>query len=437
MFKESIHLELKKEYVKDILKTVIAFANTSGGKIYIGIDDDGKVLGVQKLDTDILKLSNSIRDSIKPDITLFTSILVEKIDGKDVIVVDVQKGVSSPYYLTDKGIRPSGVYVRQGASSVPATDVAILKMIRDTDGDNFEELRSLNQNLDFDFLKKEFEDANIKLEHSQMRTFNIIDEDGLYTNLGLLLSEQCPHTIKAAVFEGSTKEIFKDRFEFSGSLLKQMKDVYSFLNRNNRTNSEITGLKRTDTREYPEIALREALLNSIVHKEYSYSSSTLISVFDDKIEIVTIGGLTIGGLTKGLSEDDIMLGVSILRNKNLANIFYRLKLIEAYGTGIPKIIESYNEYNVKPKIEISSNAFKITLPNTLKEKSSSKLEKNLSDKEYLIVNMLKENEYIKRTDIEKNLSISSSMAIKLLRNMVENSIIEKLGKGKNVIYRLK
>lgn len=432
MFKESIHLELKKEYVKDILKTVIAFANTSGGKIYIGIDDDGKVLGVQKLDTDILKLSNSIRDSIKPDITLFTSILVEKIDGKDVIVVDVQKGASSPYYLTDKGIRPSGVYVRQGASSVPATDSAILKMIRDTDGDNFEELRSLNQNLDFDFLKKEFEDANIKLEHSQMRTFNIIDEDGLYTNLGLLLSEQCPHTIKAAVFEGSTKEIFKDRFEFSGSLLKQMKDVYSFLNRYNRTNSEITGLKRTDTREYPEIALREALLNSIVHKEYSYSSSTLISVFDDKIEIVTIGGLT-----KGLSEDDIMLGVSILRNRNLTNIFYRLKLIEAYGTGIPKIIESYNEYNVKPKIEISSNAFKITLPNTLKEKSISKLEKNLSDKEYLIVNMLKENEYIKRTDIEKNLSISSSMAIKLLRNMVDNSIIEKLGKGKNVIYRLK
>lgn len=432
MFKESIHLELKKEYVKDILKTVIAFANTSGGKIYIGIDDDGKVLGVQKLDTDILKLSNSIRDSIKPDITLFTSILVEKIDGKDVIVVDVQKGASSPYYLTDKGIRPSGVYVRQGASSVPATDSSILKMIRDTDGDNFEELRSLNQNLDFVFLKKEFEDANIKLEHSQMRTFNIIDEDGLYTNLGLLLSEQCPHTIKAAVFEGSTKEIFKDRFEFSGSLLKQMKDVYSFLNRYNRTNSEITGLKRTDTREYPEIAIREALLNSIVHKEYSYSSSTLISVFDDKIEIVTIGGLT-----KGLSEDDIMLGVSILRNRNLANIFYRLKLIEAYGTGIPKIIESYNEYNVKPKIEISSNAFKITLPNTLKEKSISKLEKNLNDKEYLIVNMLKENEYIKRTDIEKNLSISSSMAIKLLRNMVDNSIIEKLGKGKNVIYRLK
>ena len=432
MFKESIHLELKKEYVKDILKTVIAFANTSGGKIYIGIDDDGKVLGVQRLDTDILKLSNSIRDSIKPDITLFTSILVEKIDSKDVIVVDVQKGASSPYYLTDKGIRPSGVYVRQGASSVPATDAAILKMIRDTDGDNFEELRSLNQNLDFDFLKKEFEDANIKLEHSQMRTFNIIDEDGLYTNLGLLLSEQCPHTIKAAVFEGSTKEIFKDRFEFSGSLLKQMKDVYSFLNRYNRTNSEITGLKRTDTREYPEIAIREALLNSIVHKEYSYSSSTLISVFDDKIEIVTIGGLT-----KGLSEDDIMLGVSILRNRNLANIFYRLKLIEAYGTGIPKIIESYNEYNVKPKIEISSNAFKITLPNTLTDNSSSKLEKNLSDKEYLIVNMLKENEYIKRTDIEKNLSISSSMAIKLLRNMVDNSIIEKLGKGKNVIYRLK
>lgn len=324
MLKENMHIELKKKYTKDILKTVVAFANTSGGKIYIGIDDNSKILGVKDIDSDILKLSNSIRDAIKPDVTIFTSISIEKIDGKDILVVDVQKSV---------------------ISSVPVTEAVIFKMIRDTDGENFEDLRSINQILEFNSLIEEFEQANIKLGKSQMRTFNIIDKDGLYTNLGLLLSEECPYTMKAAIFEENTKEVFKDRFEFSGSLIKQMKEVYSFLNRNNRTQSQIKGLTRIDTREYPEIAIREALFNSIVHKDYAYSSSTLISIFDDNIEIVTIGCLV-----KGLSEDDILLGVSILRNINLANIFYRLNLIEAYGTGIPKIIESYDEYKVKPKI---------------------------------------------------------------------------------------
>ena len=235
MLKENMHIELKKKYTKDILKTVVAFANTSGGKIYIGIDDNSKILGVKDIDSDILKLSNSIRDAIKPDVTIFTSISIEKIDGKDILVVDVQKSV---------------------ISSVPVTEAVIFKMIRDTDGENFEDLRSINQILEFNSLIEEFEQANIKLGKSQMRTFNIIDKDGLYTNLGLLLSEECPYTMKATIFEGNTKEVFKDRFEFSGSLIKQMKEVYSFLNRNNRTQSQIKGLTRIDTREYPEIAIR-------------------------------------------------------------------------------------------------------------------------------------------------------------------------------------
>ena len=106
--------------------------------------------------------------------------------------------------LTVKAIRPEGVYVRQGASSVPATETAILKMIKETDGENYEEIRSLNQELTFDALKKEFKDANVKLEKIQMKTLHIVGEDGLYSNLGLLVSEQCVHTVKLAVFEGIT-----------------------------------------------------------------------------------------------------------------------------------------------------------------------------------------------------------------------------------------
>lgn len=432
MIKEGLNVEYKREYVDDIKKTVIAFANTNGGKLYIGIEDSGNVIGVSDSDAIMLKLTNAIRDSIKPDITLFSTCEIEIIDGKTVIVLLVQKGTACPYYLANKGIRPEGVYVRQGASSVPATETAILKMIKETDGENYEEIRSMNQELSFNTLQDEFINANIKLEEAQMKTLHIIGEDGLYSNLGLLLSEQCVHTIKLAVFEGTSKEIFKDRYEFSGSLLKQLREVYSLLDRYNRTRAEFDGLTRIDIREYPTTAVREVLLNSIVHIDYSFSESTLISVFDDRIEVITIGGLI-----KGISKDDILLGVSILRNKNLADVFYRLKLIEAYGTGIPKMLESYERYSIKPIIEISNNAFKITLPNTIFSKIATKQEVFFNESEQRILDMFTIKDTIKRKDIEKALSISQPMAVKLLKSLLNKSAIEKLGSGKKVRYKLK
>jgi ATP-dependent DNA helicase RecG len=431
MFVEGINIELKEKYIDDIKKTIVAFGNTSGGKIYIGITDDGKVKGIENYDDVILKLSNSIRDSIKPDITLFTKCYVETIDEKKVVIVDVQKGSSSPYYIAAKGIRPQGVYVRQAASSVPATETMIIKMIKDTDGNKYEEIRSLNQELTFESLEKEFKEARLPIEESQKKTMSIIGHDGLFTNLAYILSDQCTHTIKVAVYEGFTKSVFKDRFEFDGSIIKQLHDTYDFINRYNRTRSEFNGLKRLDIKEYPEIAIREALLNAIVHRDYSYSGSILISIFDDKIELVTIGGLV-----TGFTKEDILLGVSVLRNKNLGNVFYRLKLIEAYGTGIQKIFESYNGYSQEPKLEITDNAFKITLPSTLVNQNVVKETREiyLKDSEVIILKMFDENRFLVRKNIEERLEISQAMAVKLLRGLLEKSLIEKVGQGKNTRY---
>jgi len=427
-----LNIEFKRQYTKDIIKTVIAFANTSGGKLYIGVGDDSQIVGIENSDAVILMITNSIRDSIKPDVTLFTTVELEGNESKKIIIIEVQKGTSVPYYLCEKGLRPAGVFVRQGASTVPATDAAILKMIKSSDGENFEELRSLNQTLEFNSLKKEFREATIKLEEAQMKTLKIIDEDGLFTNLGLLLSEQCQHTIKVAVFEGKNKEIFKDRYEFSGSVMKQMNEVYAFLDRYNRTRSEIKGLVRIDKRDYPEVAVRETLLNAIVHKDYSFSGSTLISIFDDRIEF-----LTIGGLVRGINEDDILLGVSISRNKNLARVFYLLKWIEAYGTGIPKIIESYEKHSEKPKVEISTNAFKVTLPNLSFSYQTEQERIYLNVNEEKIVYLLKNSDRIRRSDVEEALPISQPMAVKLLKNLLDKSIIVRQGQGKNVTYVLK
>lgn len=433
MLSESNTIELKREYTNDINRTVIAFANSDGGKIYIGVEDDGSVRGITGIDEVLLKVTNSIRDSIRPDVTLFTETNVEQMDGKSILVITIQRGTTRPYYLSGRGIRPEGVFVRQGASTVPATETAILNMIKETSGDSYENARSLNQELTFHETAAYFAKKAIDFEDAQRRTLRLIGEDGMYTNLALLLSDQSSHTIKLAVFEGDRKAVFKERREFSGSLLHQLEEAYAFIDRFNSTRAEFKGLDRIDMRDYPSEAIRESLLNAVVHRDYSFSASTLISIFDDRMELVTVGGLA-----KGISLDDIMLGVSILRNQHLANIFYRLKLIEAYGTGIAKIMEAYDDYAVKPQIEVTDNAFKITLPNT-NRKSSAFIARHalaLSERERLVLSLFHEKESFVRKEVQEVTGVSQSTAVLLTREMVEKGLLKKVGAGRMVKYLL-
>jgi len=424
---ENITYEFKREYIPGINKSVVAFANTNGGTLFIGVADDGSIVGVQDVDSTMLAVSNSIRDTIKPDVTLFVDYQTEEMDGKTIIKIIVQKGTASPYYIAGKGIRPEGVYIRQGASSVPATETAILRMIKDTDGEKYEDVRTLNQDLTFLEAAKEFETRKVPFGPGQQKTLGIMNADGIYTNLGLLLSDQCVHTVKLAVFQGSVKAVFKNRHEFTGSILKQLNDIYAYIDRYNSIRSEINGLYRTDMRDYPIEAIREALLNALIHRDYSFRDSILISIFDDRIEFVSIGGLV-----KGISFDDMMLGVSAVRNRNLANIFYRLMLIEAYGTGVPKIIQSYDDFISKPHIEVTDNAFKITLPNTNVGIEMS----TLTDNERLVLELFKNRQYIVRKDVEMALSGSQALASRMLKGLVDKGKIQAVGQGKNTRYEI-
>ena len=355
-YQESETVELKSAVVDDIKKEIIAFANSDGGKLYIGVRDNGEVAGLDDPDGTALQVSNMVRDSIKPDITMFLHYQTIEEDGKKIIEISVQRGTNRPYYIAKKGMRPEGVYVRQGYSSVPATDTAIRCMIKETDGDRFETMRCLDQELTFEDTKKEFQFHEIELGPQQMRTLKLVENDGLYSNLALLLSDQNPHTIKVAVFQGTKQMIFKDRREFGGSLMKQMNEVYEYIDFRNQIRATIEKLSRIDVRDYPVIAVREALLNLLVHRDYSFSASALISIYDDRIEFVSIGGLM-----PGIDLEDIMAGISVCRNQNLANVFYRLHLIEAYGTGLTKIMEAYEETSEKPVISTTKNSFKIMI----------------------------------------------------------------------------
>ncbi len=414
---ENTSLEFKREYTQEIKYEIIAFANSRGGVIKIGVEDDGTVCGVKNISDTYLQLTNSVRDAISPDITMFVRYNITN-DG--VIEITVSEGTNKPYFIKEKGIKPTGIYVRQGTSSAPASWDQIRVMIKQTDGDKYEDLRSLEQNLTFHYAKNEFKIREMPFDETKYITLGIMKMDKTYSNLGLLISDECKHTIKVAVFDGVEKKVFKSRKEFGGSILKQLRDVFDYLDLVNKTQSTFSGLDRIDKRDYNELIVREALVNAIVHREYSFSGSIIVNVYDNRMEFISLGGLV-----DGLSEDDIKSGISQTRNEKLANIFFRLKHIETYGYGLPNIFGDYENYIVKPEIKITDNAFVITLPNKKYYHDIDVAAPHIAPtgNQKAVINYIKENGYITRAECERILNVKQSRAYQILGEMLKSNLI--------------
>ncbi|MBQ9345142.1 MAG: putative DNA binding domain-containing protein [Kiritimatiellae bacterium] len=432
---ESEHLEFKREYSETIRNTVVAFANGTGGTILVGVDDDGTTVGLKDVDGTGLRITNMMRHSIRPDVTLFTRCESIERDGKTILRVRVERGSGRPYYIAKKGLRPSGVYVRQGASSVPASDARIRELIRENYGDVFESSRSLEQNLSFRSADAAFKAARVAFGPAQRKTLGLVADDGTYTNLALLLSDQCPFTTKIAVWGDDAKMAFRDRLETTGSILGQVDSAMAFLGRWNAESSEYRGIRRIDRRDYPEEAVREALLNAFVHRDYSLPDSNLASVFSDRLEI-----LSIGGLVPWFDANDFALGVSALRNRKLANVFYRLGLIEAYGTGLLKINASYRDFAKPPRIDHAPHVFKITLFNrnaaaTAGDAAASAPPPAASSRAEAILALLAGKGTLTREDVQTRFGISAATAVRDLRKLVAAGKIVKEGSGPRTIYR--
>ena len=430
MYIESETVELKQELTKNIKKEIVAFANSKGGTIYIGITDTGEILGLKDIKSDIESLSGMIREGIIGNLTTYTDIEIKEIDKKDVIELHITSAPEKPYYLADKGLKSSGVYIRHGSSTIQATDEIIRKMLIESSKKSFEEEISNVQELTFDYAKEIFKKRNIEFSNEKFKSLKMIT-DNKFNNLALLLSDQNPYTVKCAIFDGTNKTLFKDRKELSGSYLKIVEDAFYYMNLSNHINSTFNGLQRIDKKDYPDFSIREALLNAIIHRDYYFNGSILLSIFDDRIEINSTGGLI-----STLSLNDVYNGVSESRNPNFAEIFHRLNYVENYGTGIGRIINEYQDSKLKPIIELSENVFKITLPN-LNYIESNKNEFNNMTQEEIITKYVKEKTKITRLEVEKLLDIGNTRSKQIINKLLDDHILVKKGTGKNTYYVLK
>ena len=425
---ETERLEFKEIATDDIYKEVIAFANTDGGTLLIGVNDAGEAAPLLDVDDTYTRITNGIRDAIAPDVTIFVRYTLKE---NQIISIEIGEGSYKPYYLKSKGLKPSGVYIRQGATTVQASPEQIRQMIKNADGDVFEDLRSLEQELTFRFCADTFAGHGVEFGEDKYNALGIRSHaQQLYTNLGLLLSEQCAHTVKVAVFADEQNTVFRDRKEFAGSVLEQLEKTFTYLQLCNKNRSVIDGLTRTDYWDYPKDAVREALLNSIIHRDYGFSGSIIINVNDSRMEFISIGGLL-----PGISPEDIRNGISQLRNKKLAEIFHRLNFIEAYGTGIRRIFTLYRECPELPEIVVTSNSFKMTLPNMNAAgvigghpRISNPL---ITPQMKAVLAYIDEHGEISNDGIQELLGIKKTRCFTLVKQMAGMGLIRSAGRGAN------
>ena len=297
----------------------------------------------------------------------------------------------------------------------------------------------LDQDLTFEEAKKIFKRYRVEFSEGKYIALGLRNlQDGQYTNLALLFSDQCPHTTKVAVFNDTANLTFKDSKEFGGSIFKQLNDAYSYLSLCNRTAAVIKGPELIEKSDYPEGALREALMNALIHRDYRFSGSIVINVFETAIEFISIGGLL-----PELALEDIKKGVSRCRNPKMAEVFHRLGLIEAYGTGIRRIFALYEENSVQPTIQVTPNTFKIILPNRNAEVEQNQPEisesSSVADRSsiQLVLEYLAEYGEMTDEELQELLNVKRPRAFLISRQMVEENLIHIEGHGNKRIYRLR
>ncbi|MBQ8068488.1 MAG: Crp/Fnr family transcriptional regulator [Solobacterium sp.] len=299
----------------------------------------------------------------------------------------------------------------------------------------YEQELCITQDLSFGEAESCFNMHHSALTPEKMRALGLKGKNGNYTNLALLLSDQCVHTMKLTVFQGTGTGILQEYTELHGSLLTQLKEAYAILDRLNRKQIVFSGLTQNEQRSYPAEAIREGLMNAVLHREYRYKDATLINIHEDRIEFVTLGGLP-----EGITINDLNLGISVLRNPGLAQVFAQLQMLGGFGTGIRAIRDAYAEGYQTPAFDASDHAFRLILPNRnyKTEKPFSHLsppyQKQQDDREKRIVELTRKKGYISRKDIESELHVSQSMAILILRKMTEKGLLIKEGAGKNRLY---
>ena len=413
--KESRELELKSTITNTFLKTVSAFSNYNTGKIIFGVDDNGKIVGLENIEELCLDLENKINDNISPKPN-FKFIKDKK---KNIITLIVEEGMNKPYLYKGKA------YKRNDTSTVEVDKIELNRLTLLGLNQYYEGLKARNQDLEFNILKKELEEKLFLNNFSKdiLKTLNLYDEKNGYNNAAELLADKNTFSGTDIAKFGKNIDEILDRNLFTNiSIISQFQNTLEVFNRYYKY-EQILGSERIEKELIPEKAFREVIANALIHRTWDVNSNVRISMYEDKIEVSSPGGLP-----SGISKKEYLNGqISQLRNPILANIFFRLKYIEMFGTGIRRINESYKNFAVKPVFEIFENSIKITLP-------IIKTELFLTTDERVIMDILEKGNILSSSEILEKVEFKKDKLNRILKNLIQKNYIDVIGNGRGTKY---
>ena len=444
---ESKSLEFKvalPSKAENYVKTVVAFANGNGGKIVVGIDDKTKkIVGVddEKVFQIMDAVANTVSDMVEPQIV--PNIMLETVNGKSLVVIEIEAGENRPYYIKAEG-RDRGTYIRVGATSRPADSMQIKELEIEGKNLSWDKLRCVGCSVDDATVEKLCADINRyreKLAHGnegkvgikQLMSWDVLladEKSPVATNaFALLTGEKFDYAkVQCARFKGKDRSVFIDRKEYTGPLYEQVENAYRFVLNYIEMNTEIKGLVREDKYEVPVSAVREMIINAVCHRNYMNDSAIQVSVFDDRIEVTSPGTIC-----RGLTLKDALEGYSKTRNKVIAKVFHHMGLIEEWGTGLGRILRQAESYHLKvPEFTEMDTAFRVNLYRTPASKSSEKGSVKSSEKGSVkssekIIDAIRQNPSVTIEELAKITQTTTRSVEKNLKKLKDQNRIARIG----------
>lgn len=413
--RETRILEFKETITNTFLKTVSAFSNYDGGTILFGVDDDGNIKGLPDVKQACLDIENKINDNItpQPDYTL------EIQNNDQTIKLTVKSGLQKPYLYKSKA------YKRNDTATIEVDTLEFSRLVLDGKNIRFEELPCKDQELSFEILHRKLKET-VRIENfdkDTLKTLNLYDDVNGFNNAAGLLADKNHFPGIDIVKFGENISIIQKRSTFENISVLEVYEKAIEVFRDYYQYEVIQGADRKKMEKIPEAAFREAIANVLIHRVWDVDSQIRVSMFDDRIDIVSPGGLP-----SGITEEEYLSGkLSVLRNRNLANVFYRLGFVEIFGTGITRIKQLYAEALIKPDFEVSENAIKIVLP--IFEKNA-----DLTQDEIVVYKLLSKTMLKPISEVAPYVPFGKSKTTKLLKEMCQKGVITVEGKGKGTKY---
>ncbi|MBW8324358.1 MAG: putative DNA binding domain-containing protein [Prolixibacteraceae bacterium] len=428
---ETNRIEFKSELTDNMEREVVAFLNyREGGFVYIGVDKLGNSIGVKDSDSDQLKIKDRLKHNISPSCLGLFDVVSEQKEGKSIIKVIVASGSEKPYSLKKFGMTEKGCFIRVGSATEPMQQKMIDELFSKRVRNSISKIKSNRQDLTFEQLKIYYEVTGSKLNTRFAQNLELITDEGFYNYVAYLLADNNGTSIKVAKYKGTSRVDLIENNEYGYcSLVKATKQVLDKLALENKTLTKITSKEREEKRLWSPIALREAVINAIVHNDYTNEVPPKFEIFDDRIEITSAGGLP-----DALSQEEFFDGVSVPRNKELMRVFNDLDMVEQLGSGIPRILETYD----RACFSFTQNFLKMTF---LKE---SDIEtggpiggpmggpiggpmEDLTERQKEVLILIKTDQKLTKRKLAKMLKINVSAAQEHISVLKEKGIIERVG----------